>query len=267
MSNIHPSAFVHPHAQLGAGVTVGPFCVVEERVEIGDGCSLGAHSMVRAYTRLGANNRLFPYACVGGEPQDLKFHGEETWLVVGEGNTFREFCTIHRGTENGGGLTRIGAGGLYMAYVHVAHDCILGDGIIMSNAASLAGHVHIGDRAIIGGMSGVHQFARIGEFAFVGARSGVAQDVPPFCLASGERVALFGLNSVGLTRAGFSKDTILALKRAYKTLFRAGLDRQAALAQVEAEFAAVPEAMRLASEVRASERGIVPAGRGESADD
>jgi UDP-N-acetylglucosamine acyltransferase len=266
VSTIHPSAVIHPDAQVGEAVTVGPFCVIEEKTVIGDGCTLGAHAMVRAYTRLGAGNRLFPYACVGGEPQDLKFHGEETWLNVGQDNTFREFCTIHRGTENGGGETRIGSGGLYMAYVHVAHDCILGDGVIMSLGASLAGHVLVGDRAIVGGMSGVHQFARIGEHAFVGARSGVAQDVPPFCLASGERVAMFGLNSVGLTRAGFSKEAILALKRAYKTLFRSGLDRQAALAQVEAEFAAVPEVMRLAAFVRASERGIVPAGRGESED-
>ena len=267
MADIHPSAVIHPGAQLGQNVAVGPFCVVEDKTVIGDGCTLGSHAMVRAYTKLGAGNRLFPYACVGGEPQDLKFHGEETWLHVGDGNTFREFCTIHRGTENGGGETRIGSGGLYMAYVHVAHDCILGNGVIMSLGASLAGHVLVGDRAIVGGMSGVHQFARIGEHAFVGARSGVAQDVPPFCLASGERVALFGLNSVGLTRAGFSKETLTALKRAYKTLFRAGLDRQAALAQVEAEFAAVPEVMRLAEFVRTSERGIVPAGRGESADE
>lgn len=267
MAAIHPTAIIHPGAQIGQDVEIGPYCVVEDRVTVGDRCALSAHSMVRAFTRLGPDNRLHAFASVGGEPQDLKFHGEETWLEVGAHNVFREFCTVHRGTGNGGGLTRIGSGCLVMAYVHVAHDCKLGDGVIMSNGASLAGHVHIGDRAIVGGMTGVHQFVRIGEHAFAGARSGIAQDLPPFCLASGERAVMFGLNSVGLARAGFSKETILGLKRAYKTLFRSGLERQAALAQVEAEFAAVPEVLRLAAFVRSSERGVVPAGRGDNGEE
>ncbi len=265
---IHPTAVVDPGAELGKDVAVGPFCIVEQDVAIGDGTTLDACSQVKAHTRMGRGNRLHTHAIVGGEPQDLKFHGEKSLLEVGDNNVFREFCTIHRGTENGGGVTRIGNGGLFMAYVHVAHDCILGDGVIMSNASSLAGHVVIGDHVIIGGMCGVHQFVHVGEFGFVGAMSGLGQDLPPYMLASGARARLHGLNLIGLRRRGFPAEALSALKKAYKTIFRSGRERQEALASVMEEFGAVPQVAKLVDFIRGSARGIVtPAVRGDNGDD
>lgn len=266
-ATIHPTAVVDPGAELGRDVSVGPFCIVERDVVIGDGTVLEGASQVKAHTRMGKGNRLYTHAIVGGEPQDLKFHGEKTLLEVGDNNVFREFCTIHRGTENGGGVTRIGNGGLFMAYVHVAHDCILGDGVIMSNASSLAGHVVIGDHVIIGGMSGVHQFVHIGEFGFVGAMSGLGQDLPPYMLCTGARAYLHGLNLIGLRRRGFPAETLSALKKAYKTIFRSGRERQEALAAVMDEFGEVPQVAKLVDFIRASARGIVtPAARGAGDD-
>ncbi|MBG0777095.1 MAG: acyl-ACP--UDP-N-acetylglucosamine O-acyltransferase [Desulfovibrionaceae bacterium] len=234
-SQIHPTAIVDPGAQLGEDVVVGPYAIIEDKTVIGDRCRIDPFAKILPYTFMGSDNHVHSNALVGGAPQDLKFHGEESTLEIGNGNTIREFATVHRGTEGGGGVTRVGNGCLLMAYTHTAHDCILGDGVIMSNAASLAGHVIVGDQAIIGGMSGVHQFVRIGEHAFVGAMSGLAQDLPPFMLASGNRAQMHGPNSVGLRRMRASQIEIRALRTAYKRLFRSDLSIAEAIEEVEYE--------------------------------
>ena len=258
-ASIHPSAFVDPGAKLGQGVTVGPCAVIENNVIIGDGCSIGGFASIKEFTRMGGDNVIHSYAMVGNVPQDLKFHGEESWLEMGDKNTVREFATLHRGTEGGGGLTRIGSGNLFMAYTHVAHDCNLGDGIVMSNAATLAGHVQVGDSAIIGGLSAVHQFARIGRNSFVGGMTGIARDLPPFTLAIGERAGISGLNLVGLRRLGVGMPTVNALKKAFHTIWLSGLNKEEALAQVEQEFSSIPEVMELVTFVRESPRGVLQA--------
>jgi UDP-N-acetylglucosamine acyltransferase len=261
-TSIHPTAIVHPKAALGADVTVGPYCIVEERVEIGDRCVLDPFAQVKTFVRMGDGNRISSYAVVGGEPQDLKFHGEETWLILGDGNRIREHATLHRGTEAGGGSTTVGSGCLLMGATHIAHDCHLGDGVILSQAASLAGHIRIDDHAIIGGMSGIHQFVRIGEHAFVGAMTGVGQDVPPYMLATGSRAQLRGPNIIGMQRAGVSPETRAALKKAYRLIWRSGLGRQEALAEAEATLGGFPEVECLLAFVRSSERGVLSAGDG-----
>lgn len=266
-SKIHHTATIHPDAQVGRNVEIGPGCVVEADVYIGDYTRLEPYSQIKRYTRLGNECHVHSFAVVGGEPQDLKFQGEESWLEIGDKTTIREFATIHRGTEGGGGTTRIGAGCLLMSYVHVAHDCQLGNGVILSNSVNLAGHIEIRDRAVVGGMTGVHQFTRIGEFAFVGAMSGVAQDIPPYTLATGNRAKLRGLNLIGLRRAGFSHDAISALKKTYMMLFRSGKERREALAEAEGLHGACEEVMRMIGFIRESERGVASAMRnGDDAD-
>ena len=183
-TNIHPSAVVHPGAYLGTGVTVGPFAVIEEGVHIGDETVIDAGAQIKRFTTLGTKNHVHSMACVGGEPQDLKFGGEESKLVIGDRNKIREFSTIHRGTEGGGGITRVGSDNLMMAYSHIAHDCVVGDNNVLANAATLAGHVVVGNEVVVGGLSAVHQFVNIGDFAFIGGKTGVAQDVPPLCWPS-----------------------------------------------------------------------------------
>lgn len=259
MPDIHPTAVVSPNAELAAGVTVGPYALIEDHVFIGENTLVEAHAMVRSFTRLGARNRIHPHAMIGGEPQDLKFHGEETWLEIGDDNRIREFVTLHRGTEGGGGVTRIGSGNLIMAYSHVAHDCRLGDHIIMSNGATLAGHVCVGDNAIIGGLSAVHQFVRVGRHAFVGGMTGVAQDVPPWMLVAGSRAVVHGPNVVGLRRAGASHELMAALKSAFRQIWRSDTPRPDALDFLAAEYADLPDLMDFVAFIRASERGICPA--------
>jgi len=261
---IHPTAVVHPGAEIGEGSVVGPYCIIEDRVVLGKNTRMDAFSQVKSYTRMGEGNRVYSYALIGEEPQDLKFHGEDSWVEIGDNNRIREFVTIHRGTEGGAAVTRVGSGCLLMAYVHLAHDCILGNGVIMSNAASLAGHVDVGDNAIIGGMTGIHQFVRIGKNAFIGGMTGVGLDVPPFCLASGDRARLHGLNLVGLTRRGMPKEKISALKSAYKTIFRSNLDREQALAEVEQTLGQYQEVAEFLDFIRTSERGITPAAKGNN---
>jgi UDP-N-acetylglucosamine acyltransferase len=258
-TQIHPSAIVHPGAQLGQDVVVGPCCVVEDKVSIGDRCRLDPFCQIKAFTTLGADNRVHSYALVGGEPQDLKFRGEETHLTVGDNNQIREYATLHRGTEDGGGLSSVGSGCLLMGYVHVAHDCHIGDGVILSNGAMLAGHVTIDSGAIVGGMSGVHQFVRIGEEAFVGAMSGLGQDLPPFMLAAGARAKVHGPNFIGLKRKGYSQETMAALKTAYKSIWRSETPRQEALDDVESALGSHPEIRKLVAFIRQSERGVVSA--------
>ncbi len=267
MPHIHPTAIVHPGAELAQDVVVGPYCVIEDQVRIGAGTRIEASAQILRFTELGVNCRVHSFALVGGEPQDLKFRGEETTCSIGDNTVIREYVTVHRGTAGGGGITRVGSGCLLMAYVHVAHDCILGNRVILSNGAMLAGHVVIDDHAAVGGMSGVHQFVHIGEFAFVGAMSGIAQDIPPFLLASGSRAKLHGLNLIGLRRQEFTQEALAALRSAYKRIFRSDTPRQEALAEVETEFGHLPQIQKLLQFIRNSERGVLSASvKGENGD-
>lgn len=216
---IHPSAIVDPAAKLGEGVDIGPFCVVGPDVTLGDGVRLVSHVAVDGRTSIGADSVIYPFASIGHRPQDLKFHGEPSELVIGARNQIREHVTMNPGTEGGGMITRVGDDGLFMMGSHVAHDCIVGDHVIMANNATLGGHVTLGDYVIIGGLSAVRQFVRIGSHAMIGGMSGVENDVIPFGLVMGDRARLAGLNLVGLERRGFKKDDIHALRAAYRMLF------------------------------------------------
>jgi UDP-N-acetylglucosamine acyltransferase len=255
-TQIHATAVVHPGAKLGADVQVGPYCVIEEHVEIGDGSILDTFSQVKNYTSMGPNNHIHSYACIGDAPQHLGFKGEETWVRIGHDNHFREFVTVHRGTSQGHGETTIGSHCLFMAYAHVAHDCRIGNNVTVANAVSMAGHVDIGDHAIVSGMAAIQQFARIGEYAFLGGLSGYSNDVPPYMLAQGTRGRLYGPNLIGLKRKGFSAPAINALKKAYRTIFRSGLMREEALVKALADYPDVPEVVRLVEFMRTSVRGI-----------
>lgn len=261
-SQIHPSAFVDPKAEVGEGVVIGPCAVIEADTVVGDRCRIDAFASVKQYTRMGTDNHLHSYACIGGEPQDLKFRGEVSWLELGNGNSIREFSTLHRGTEGGGGVTRIGDNNLCMAYTHVAHDCQLGSHIVMSNGATLAGHVTVGDHAILAGLCAVHQFVRIGHHAFVGGMSGIPQDLPPFMLAVGNRASVHGPNLVGLRRMNASRELIAAFKNAFRLLWHSETPRREALEQLEYEFGNYAEILSFVAFIRASERGILSAERG-----
>lgn len=264
-SNIHPSAIISPLAELADGVTVGPCAVIEDNVFIGRGTVVDAFASIKKFTRLGENNRVHSYASVGGEPQDLKFHGEESWLEIGNNNVIREFSTLGRGTEGGGGITRIGHNNLFMAYTHVAHDCIVGSNIVMSNGATLAGHVELQDGVILGGLSAVHQFTRVGRNAFLGAMSGISQDLPPYMLCVGNRDGgVHGPNLVGLRRMKASTEVIAALKQAFKLIWQSDLTRQDALAKAETEFSGIAEVQEMVAFIRTAERGIMPLARLDS---
>lgn len=258
---IHPSAFVSPKAELGNNVTVGPCAVIEDDVVIGDNCAVHAFASVKQYTRMGNNNTVHSYAMVGGIPQDLKFAGEPSTLEIGDNNQIREFSTLHRGTEGGGGATRIGNNNLLMAYCHVAHDCLLGNSIVMSNGATLAGHVEVFDHAIIGGLSAVHQFARIGRYAFVGGMTGISQDLPPYMMAIGARAGIHGPNTVGLRRLKLPSATVTAVRAAFRQIWHTDITRQEALNKAEAEFSGIPEVLEIIEFVRNSPRGVLPAVR------
>jgi len=255
--SIHPSAVVSDKAELGEGVSVGPFCVIDEHVCVGDGTQLTSHVVLSGHTTLGKNNRIFPFASLGHEPQDLKYHGEPSEVVIGDDNTIRENVTINPGTEGGGMMTRIGNNNLLMAYSHVAHDCLLGSDIVMANCATLAGHVYVDDGAIIGGMSAIHQFLRIGRYAMIGGMSGIVKDVPPFCLtAGGYRPGLAGLNLVGLKRQGLGLERIRLLKEVYRILLQSNdsFDQRLAEANVLAEGDDCAE--HLVDFVRTSKKGL-----------
>ena len=254
---IHPTAVVAPGAQLDPTVEVGPFCVVGPEVHIGAGTRLLAHVVVQGRTRLGARNVVHPFASLGGVPQDLKFRGEPTELRVGDDNVVREGVTLNIGTASGAMRTTIGSRCLLMAYSHVAHDCVLGDGVIVANGVGLAGHVCIDDNATVGGLAAVHQHCRIGRLAFVGGGSMVAQDVLPFCIAQGDRAQHAGLNVVGLRRAGFARSRVLGLRRALGCLFAPGRARRHSLEALEAELAHNDDDVaELLAFVRAAPRGI-----------
>jgi UDP-N-acetylglucosamine acyltransferase len=259
MVNIHPTAIVDQAAQLGNGVTVGPYSIIEGRVVIGSDTHIGPHAIIRDFTTIGSGCRIFQFAVLGEIPQDLKFRGEETRLVIGDDNTIREFATMHRGTKGGGGVTNIGRGNLFMAYTHVAHDCQVGNSVIMSNNATLGGHIIVEDHAILGGLSAVHQFCRIGAHAFIGGCSAVHRDVPPYAMAVGNRAKLVGLNLVGLKRAGFVDTTLHALKRAYELLFLSELNLKEARSRIHQEYPQIPEIQHLLHFLETSERGLLPA--------
>ncbi len=218
-SVIHETAIVDPKAKLGLDVQIGPYCVVGPDVQLSDAVRLVAHVVVDGRTIIGARTVIYPFASIGQRPQDLKYHGEESSLVVGENNQIREHVTMNPGTEGGGMITRVGDNGLYMVGVHIAHDCQIGNSVVMANNATLAGHVHVGDFAVIGGLAAVHQFVRIGAHAMIGGMSGVESDVIPFGMVKGDRAYLAGLNIVGLERRGFGREDIHALRSAYRMLF------------------------------------------------
>ncbi|MBI4573565.1 MAG: acyl-ACP--UDP-N-acetylglucosamine O-acyltransferase [candidate division NC10 bacterium] len=256
MVAIHPTALVEPGAELAEGVSIGAYTIVGPDVRVGRDTSVGSHTILEGWTEIGADCRIGPHAIIGAPPQDVKYRGEPTQVVIGDRTLVREFATIHRASTGGSGVTSVGPDCFIMAYAHVAHDCQLAERVIMANQASLAGHVEIGRHAVIGGMSGVHQFVRIGEYAFLGACSGVLQDIPPYVKAQGNRAKPFGLNVVGLRRHGFSVEAIHALKQAYRILFISGLNTSQALAQLEQELSGSPEVQRFVDFVKRSQRGI-----------
>jgi len=221
MSLIHPTAVIEDGAILGKNVSVGPFVYISSRVTVGDNTSIASHTVIEGKTTIGKNNRIFSHSAVGTIPQDLKFNGEDVELIIGDNNTIREFTLINPGTKGGGSMTKIGNGNLLMGYVHLGHDVILGNNCILANGATLAGHVELGNHVVIGGLTPIHQFVRIGDYAMIGGASALAQDIPPFCLAEGNRAALRGLNLTGLRRS-MKRDDINALKAAYRELFEQG---------------------------------------------
>ena len=231
---IHPSAIIDPQAEIGADVTIGPFCVIGAGVSIGDGCKIGPHVVIEGPTTIGRDNTIHSFAAIGGAPQDKKFHGESVRLEIGDRNLFREYCTVNRGTVDGGGVTRIGSDNWIMAYVHIAHDCQVGSHTIFANAASLAGHVTIDDHVILGGFTLIHQFCQVGAHAFTSMGSIINRDVPPYVMVAGNFAEPKGINSEGLRRRGFSSDRIASIKRAFKLIYKSGLllaDAQTQLAQ------------------------------------
>ncbi len=254
---IHATAIVHPHARLGERVEVGPYALIGEHVEIGDGCRIGPHTVITGHTRIGSGNRIFQFVSLGEEPQDKKYAGEPTGLEIGDNNTIREFCTLNTGTVQDVGVTRIGNNNWIMAYVHIAHDCQVGDQTVFANNATLAGHVQVGDYAILGGFTGVHQFCRIGAHTMIGIASVITQDVPPFLTVAGNPRAPRGINNEGLRRRGYSPESLAALKRAYKTLYKSGLGLEAAHSVIAVEAEAVRELQPLADFLATPGRGII----------
>ena len=256
-TGVHPTAFVDPGARLGANVSIGPFTVVGADVEIGDDCRIGSHCVLTGPMRLGRGNVVHSHATLGNDPQDKKFHGERTELVIGERNTIFEFTTISRGTADGGGVTRIGDDNWIMAYVHVAHDCVIGNRCILANNATLAGHAELGDWVILGGFAGIHQFCKIGDHAFVGMGSLVNADVPPFVMVADQYAEPRGINAEGLKRRGFDATRIAAIKRAYRTVYMSGKPLAEAREQL-AEGAAESQDVRLMLEfIERSARGLL----------
>jgi len=269
-SHVHALAHVDPAAVLGDGVRVGPFAVIGAGVEIGDGTEIGAGAQIQGPTRIGRGNRIFPQTAIGFDPQDLKYQGEPVRLEIGDENTIREFCTVSRGTAAGGAVTRIGSQNLLMAYVHIAHDCQLGDRTVFANLATLAGHVEVHDDAIVGAFCTVHQFARIGRHAYLGAYTVMSKDALPFVKTVGVKPACYGINTIGLKRKGFSSAQVARLGRAFRLLARSGLNTRQALARMREELGGDPEVDHFIAFVEGSRRGVtkaVPRGMGRGAGD
>ena len=257
-NKISPLAFVHPEAKIGENVEIGPFVTIDRDVIIGDGCVIESSATICRYTQLGRNCHVFPSAVIGAIPQDLKFRGEVTWAVIGDNCVLREFVTVHRGTASKG-KTVIGNNNLIMAYCHVAHDCILHDNIIMSNATQLAGEVEVDDFAIIGGGTLVHQFSHIGSYVMIQGGSKINKDIPPCVIVAREPIAYCGINSIGLNRRGFTPEQIHTVQEVYRFVYQSGLNTSAALDQVEAALPASPERDMIVRFIRQSTRGIVRA--------
>ncbi|MBI4343636.1 MAG: acyl-ACP--UDP-N-acetylglucosamine O-acyltransferase [Candidatus Omnitrophica bacterium] len=253
---VHSTALVHPEAVLGGGVEVGPYAVIQAGVSVGEGTRIGAHCVLEGHTTIGRDCEIFTGAVIGSVPQDLKYRGEESELVIGDRNKIREYVTINPGTAGGVGKTVIGSDCLLMAYSHVAHDCLLGDHVILANSAALAGHITIEDRATVGGLVGIHQFVRVGMLAFIGGCSRVVQDVPPYATCVGYPAKIFGLNTEGLRRAGISDDARQRLHRAFRVLFHSKLSMSHALEQLSGEVDHCPELARLIEFIRQSKRGV-----------
>jgi UDP-N-acetylglucosamine acyltransferase len=254
---IHPTAVIHPGAKLAADVKVGAYSVIGEHVSIGAGCEIGPHVVIEGVTTIGRDNKIFQFASVGSAPQDKKYAGELTRLEIGDRNSIRECCTINTGTVQDGGLTKLGNDNWIMAYVHIAHDCMIGNNTILANNATLAGHVHLGDWVFLGGFTTIHQFCKIGAHAMTAFTAAVSQDVPPYVTAAGNRAKPAGINSEGLRRRGFSSDAIMAVKRAYKTLYRQGLTLEEARQQLQEQGQSYPEVQLFVDFIAAAERGII----------
>lgn len=254
---IHPTAVIDPSAEIGPGVEIGPYCIIGPGVTIGEGTRIGAHVVIDRWTTIGKNCQIYHHASIGTPPQHIRYRGEETYVVIGDNCVIREFVTIHRGTAFGGGETRIGDNNFIMAYAHVAHDCRLGDSVVMANGAQLAGHVIVEDHAVIGGLSAVHQFVRIGRYAFVGGATAVPKDIPPYVTASGVRAKLYGINVLNLRRNGFPEEVIRALKRVYKIIFRSPRPLKDCIEEVKgSELYRLPEVRYLVEFLEDSKRGI-----------
>ncbi|MEG0947453.1 MAG: acyl-ACP--UDP-N-acetylglucosamine O-acyltransferase [Comamonas sp.] len=259
-ANIHPTAIIHEGAQVHPSVTVGPYSIIGPNVSIGAGTRIGPHCVIEGCTTIGVDNHIFQFASLGAQPQDKKYAGEQTQLVIGDRNTIREFCTFNTGTSQDSGVTRVGNDNWIMAYVHIAHDCVVGDQTILANNATLAGHVHVGDWVILGGLTGVHQFVKIGAHAMAGFASRVAQDVPPFMLIEGNPLAVRGFNIEGLRRRGFTPERLKAVKQMHRLLYRQGLSLEAAQQAIAALVPEMPEARQdialMQSFLDSSTRGI-----------
>ena len=269
LTQIDPSAIVHPSAEIGPGTVIGPHATVGPRVRIGAGCRVGASSVIDGWTEIGDGTEIYPFASIGLVPQDLKFKGEETRLVIGKRNIFREFVTIHRGTAGGGGVTLIGDRNVFMAYVHVAHDCRVGNDTIFGNTATLGGHVQVDDFANVSAGSGVHQFCRVGRYAFIGGYSVITKDALPFARTVGSRPArIFGVNTIGLIRRGFAPDVIAKLKRSFRYLLQSRLNTTSAMQQIDQDRSlSCPEVQYLLDFIRTSQRGVILRRAGRRADD
>jgi UDP-N-acetylglucosamine acyltransferase len=254
---IHSTAIIDPSAELADDVSVGPYCVIGADVRIDAGTTMESHVVLKGPTRIGKNNRIFQFASVGEDTQDMKYRGEPTHLEIGDGNIIREFCTIHRGTVQDKALTKVGDHNLFMAYTHVAHDCIVGNHVIMANAASIAGHVLVEDHAILGGFSLIHQFCKIGKYSFSAMGSVISRDIPPYVLVGGQPTKPHGINAVGLERQGFSQDAIRQIKKAYKIVFKSGLKLEDAIAALEEMAEETPEIDCMASFLKQTQRSIL----------
>ncbi len=253
---IHKTAVVDPKAELGPGVSVGPYAIIDGNVVLGEGCQVGNHCVLTGHTMIGKNCQFFTGAVIGSVPQDKKYNGQEkVYLTIGDNNIFREYTTVNPGTGIEG-KTTIGHNNLFMAYAHVAHDCHIGDNCVMANAGTLAGHVTLEDMAVVGGLTAVHQFVRLGELSIVGGCSKVVQDIPPFSMCDGHPAKVFNINSIGLKRAQFSSETINALRKAFKILFNSGLTKSHALERIEKEFTLNPQLKHLIEFVKTSKRGL-----------
>jgi len=256
LREIHETALVHPGAKLGKNIVIGPYAIIGENVELGDGCIVGPHVVIDGSTKIGNNNKFYHGASIGVEPQDLKFKGEKSFLFIGDDNIFRENVTVSRGTAGGGGETRIGNNNLFMAYSHVAHDCQVGNNVVIANCSALAGHVTVEDRAVIGGLCGIHQFTKVGKLAMIGACSKIVKDVPPFIIADGNPARVAGINIVGLRRSGISPEIRDEIKKAYRILYRSNLTIEQAIERMEHELHGTEEIDHFIRFLRNAERGI-----------